>query len=182
MRAHAVRSILTVLAPAPVLFLVVFLFFSPLSRLTIEGEASASHANVASKTPIVMIVFDAFSTEMLMDERRQIDAARYPNFARLARDSTWYRNATTAHENTVKSVPSTIDGNIPEKGKFPIAADHPNSLFTLLGSNYRMELSEEATNLCPAGLCTDTNQEPFLDRMRLLAGDVSAVYEYLLLP
>ena len=40
-RAEPVRSFLSVLTPAPLVFLVIFLFISPVSKLTLAGEASA---------------------------------------------------------------------------------------------------------------------------------------------
>ena len=66
-----------------------------------------------------------------------IDAARYPNFARLARDATWYRNATTVADYTERAVPALLTGDRPTTAALPIASDHPESLFTLLGGNYR---------------------------------------------
>ena len=40
-RAEPVRSFLSVLTPAPIVFLVLFLFISPVHKLTLQGEASA---------------------------------------------------------------------------------------------------------------------------------------------
>jgi hypothetical protein len=181
-RLRPVRAFLTVLAPAPALFLAWFLLLSPIARLTLEGVPSAYGAKVGSPAPVVMVVFDAFPSSLLMDGKRRIDAARYPNFAALALDSTWYRNATTVHENTIRAVPATVDGDMPEGSKLPIAADHRNSLFTLLGRTYRMTVSEDATNLCPADLCGETERESFKERMELLASDIGVLYSYLLLP
>ena len=94
-RHDGVRSFVTVLAPAPVLFLALFLLFSPASDLVLpQDEVSAAGAR-GSETPVVMLVFDELAGASLLDSRGRIDAARYPNFARLARGSTWYPNATT---------------------------------------------------------------------------------------
>ena len=43
-KADPVRQILSVLSPAPLLFLVLFLFFSDVSELVTKGEAQASSA------------------------------------------------------------------------------------------------------------------------------------------
>src|SRR4051812_27316224 len=43
--------------------------------------------------PVVMIVFDEFPTTSLLDAHGRIDAVRYPNFARLARDANWFPQA-----------------------------------------------------------------------------------------
>ncbi|HET9545409.1 MAG TPA: hypothetical protein VFO88_07515, partial [Gaiellaceae bacterium] len=80
-----VRSVLTVLAPAPLIVSALFLFNSPVSKLlTPEETLSAPAAAVESRAPVVLLVFDEFGTNALLDGRGRIDAKRYPNFARLA--------------------------------------------------------------------------------------------------
>jgi len=44
--------------------------------------------------PIVMIAFDGLCSMALLNETHEIDAVRYPSFARLANQSTFYRNAS----------------------------------------------------------------------------------------
>jgi hypothetical protein len=90
---------------------------------------------------------------LLQDANGQIDATRFPNIAALAREATWYRNATTAHENTAFSVPAILDGEAPRLGTQPSAKDHPQSLFTLLYADHRMNVHEEVTTLCPRRMC-----------------------------
>src|SRR3954453_2002169 len=58
------------------------------------GIAVARHHSKPAKPPIVLVVFDALPESMLMKPGGQIDAERFPAFADLAADSTWYRNAT----------------------------------------------------------------------------------------
>ena len=45
-------------------------------------EAARQRIEIRNPIPLVMIVFDEFSGTSLMNERLEIDAARYPNFAR----------------------------------------------------------------------------------------------------
>jgi hypothetical protein len=181
-RVDGVRSFASVLGAAPVLFLALFLFGSSTSKLVTGGTAKAFSLETSFRPPIVLIVFDAWPSNSFMTGDMRVDAKRFPNLARLARDGVWYRNASTVHENTVFSVPSILDGRIPSKGTEPIVQDHPNNLFTLLGKTYDMNVAEEATSLCPPGLCHETNAKSFGSRMRQLAEDVSVVYEYLALP
>ena len=54
-----------------------------------------------------------------MNAKGQIDAARYPNFADLARHSTWFRNATGEHEGTHAAVPAILDSRLPKRGRQP---------------------------------------------------------------
>jgi len=181
-RVEGIRSVLSVLGPAPLVFLALFLFTSPTAKLVTGSTAKAYEASGSFRPPIVMIMFDAFPGLTIQTPGHKVDAKRYPNLAKLAHDGVWYRNSSTVHENTVFSVPSILDGNYPEKGTLPVVQDHPNNLFTLLGKSYEMNVAEEATNLCPPGLCSRPNAKSFRARMRQLADDVSIVYRYLALP
>jgi hypothetical protein len=181
-RAEVLRAICTVLGLAPILFGFLFLFTSNASSLVTAGDPRVWDARGTSAPPIVVVTFDAFPVQMLMDERAHIDAGRFPNFARFARAGTWYPNATMVHENTVFSVPSILDGKVPEAGQEPAVSDHPANLFTLLGHTYEMRISEEATNLCPADLCERPNDPGGSARLTQLADDASIVYSYLVAP
>jgi hypothetical protein len=181
-RVNGVRSFLSILGPAPLVFLLLFLVASPSSKLVLNSSGKAWTAKSSFRPPIVFGVFDAFPGLFPQTPDGKIDAKRFPNLAKLQRDGAWYRKASNVHENTVFSVPSILDGNIPKKGQQPIVQDHPNNLFTLLGSTYAMNVAEEATNLCPPGLCSKTNQKSFRGRIKELASDVSVVYRYLTLP
>ena len=70
----------------------------------------------------MLVVFDAFQVTLMENADGTIDASRFPNFAALVGEATWYRNATTAHENTVYSVPAILDGRAPMQGVPPTLA------------------------------------------------------------
>jgi Sulfatase len=146
------------------------------------GDPHLWDARGTSAPPIVVVSFDALPVQLLMDDHSRLDARRFPSFARFARSATWYPNATNVHENTVFSVPSILDGKVPEPGQEPTVQDHPTNLFTLLGHTYEMRVSEEATNLCPARLCDRPNDRGATARLTLLADDASVVYEHLVAP
>ena len=102
-----------------------------------------------------MIVFDEFPTVSLLDSHGRIDRGRFPNFADLARHSTWYSNATTVHDRTYAAVPAIMDGLMPgaERAE-PSAKEHPNSIFRLLHrQGYRIRAVEEDTRVCPYRWC-----------------------------
>jgi hypothetical protein len=182
-RAEPVRSFMTVLSPAPLVFLVLFLFISPVSKITLSEEASAKEIGGIKPIPVVMVVFDELPSTSLLDESRQIDAERYPGFAQLAQDATWYRNAHSIYDSTAKAVPAIMDGDYPEKGVLPTSSEHPNSIFTLLGKSHLMNVSEEATTICPRDLCEDARlDDPFLDRLGSMAEDVGLVYAHVVSP
>jgi hypothetical protein len=176
-----VRSFLTVLAPAPLVFLALFLFVSPVEELVLPSTPEALAAEVSSETPVVMLVFDELATASLLDERSEIDAARYPNLAALARESTWFRNAATVDAWTVNAVPAVLTGIYPEHGRLPVYSEHPNNLFTLLGDRYRLHVSESLTELCPRDLCPHAS-EPLASRMEGLFADAGVVYLHRTLP
>lgn len=179
---EGMRTALSVLTLAPVFFVASFLFVGETSSLVLKGDVKAYSTNAQSTPPIVFITFDAFAVNDLLGRDGKIDRGRYPNFARLAEKATWYRNATSSHENTVYSVPSILDGRWPKPGAQPIVADHPNNLFTLLGKEYAMNVTEVATNLCPPGLCTRANATSWGDRADLVLDDSWIVFKHLAWP
>jgi hypothetical protein len=182
-RAEPVRSFMTVLSPAPIVFLVLFLFISPVSKLTLSDEASAKSIAGIEPIPVVMVVFDEFPGISLLDDRGRVDAVRYPGFAQLAKDGTWFPNAHSIYDSTSKAVPAIMDGDYPEKGVLPTSSEHPNSIFALLGKSHAMNVSEEATTVCPRDLCEDDRlAEPFLDRLGSMSEDLGLVYAHVVAP
>jgi len=150
-RFRLVRTYLIALAPAPLVFLVLFLIDAPTGRVVLPPVAA-----VANPAPVVMLVLDELPVASLMDARQQIDAERYPNFAALARDSTWYRRATTVSDLSTSAVPAILTGTLPQPGTPPTASEQPRNLFTLLRKSHRLRAAETFTSMCPAGPCGDT--------------------------
>lgn len=152
-RSAALRSVMTWFSPIAVLVLALFLFGSPVHRIVFTSDAAAANVSAAGDTPVVMLVFDEFSGISLMDQHKRIDPVAYPNFTRLVRDGTMYRNFTAPGDETTRVVSSLLTGDAWKPKALPIAADYPHNLFTLLGKTYRMRVSEEASNFCPPNLC-----------------------------
>lgn len=153
-RVGAVRMFVTALAPAVAIFPLLFLFGSSVAPLVRSDAATVSASiAVARPSPVVFVVFDELSLFALLDGRREIDAVRYPNFAALARLSTWYRNATSVADFTPAAVPAILTGRLPDYMRVPTWRDHPRNLFTLLGGTYAIRQSESMTDLCPPPLC-----------------------------
>ena len=135
-----------------------------LLALLLSGCSYGSDAAAGKRRPaqepqrpnVVLVVFDEFGGDILLGPDGRIDAGRYPHFAALARDGTWFRNAHTSYDSSTKAVPLILDGLAPRKGIRPVARDHPDSLFSALGRRgYRIVTSEEATALCPRRYCPD---------------------------
>ena len=179
--ASAARLTLTVLAPAPLLFLVVFLFHSDVSRLTLGATSPAFAAGERARTPVLVVAFDELPVNSLLDADGRIDPVRFPNFARLARGSTWFANASTVGEGTTHAVPAILTGRLPRAGELPVYDDHRQNLFTLLGGATRLHVVDEETHLCPPKLCPGL-EGSFGSRMESLAEDSGVVYLRELLP
>lgn len=127
------------------------------SRPAVRDAAERSGAlplrGPARPQAIVMVVFDELPLTSLIGRGALIDAERYPAFAGLARDATWYRGATAVHDSTALAVPAILDGRYPSRGVLSDVYSHPTNLFTLLEHRYQVNASEEATGLCPTSLC-----------------------------
>ncbi len=185
MRFYPVRTFLTVLSPAVLLFPGLFLFNSPVSKVVFpEKDPSAVTIKVDNAPPIIMVVFDEFPVTSLMDEHHQIDLIRYPNFAALAQDAYWFRNATTVGDNTTYAIPAMLTGNYADLSRpprLPTATEHPENIFTLLGGSYELKVFEPITELCPDRLCDELFQSS-TERMSSLILDLSIVFLHIVLP
>jgi hypothetical protein len=121
---------------------------------TVSPRATLTQAPVnAARTPVVFISLDEFSLASLLRAPGEIDARRYPNFAALARQSTWFANATPSGDGTRWATPAVLAGVLPDRRRIPIASDYPRSVFTLLGRTHRFIVQEPLTRLCPPSLC-----------------------------
>ena len=180
-RVGAVRSFVSVATFAPPLFVGLFLLGSPVTPLVLPREPAVALAPVSARTPVVVLVMDELPVTSLMDERRRIDAVRYPHFAALARDSTWFRNATTPHGVTPSALPAILTGRYVSNDALPVSSDHPHSLFTLLGASYRLNVSEEVTEVCPPQLCR-VDRQGLRARLRSLSVDVAVAYAHVVAP
>ncbi len=119
-----------------------------------DRDARALGGTASSDAPVVEVIFDELPTATLMNPSgTHIDAKRFPGFANLAAHSTWYRNNTTVADFTGRAVPAIETGIDPDYTTLPISSQQPHSIFTLLGGQYKFNVSEPVTNVCPPSLC-----------------------------
>jgi Sulfatase len=176
------RLVLTVLAPAPLLFLALFLLQSDASRLTLSGTPTAYAAAVHPRAPAIVVVFDELPTNSLLDRHGVVDPVRFPHFTALQRGSTWFASESVVSEGTLHGVPSLLTGRYPRPDELPVYHDHPRNLFTLLGGgNAELHVVETETHLCPPKLCHQSGNS-FGARMGSLFADTGVVYLHTLLP
>lgn len=186
-RYATMRSFLTWMAPAPIIVATVFLLFTPVNRLVFPASADTSLATtIESDTPVVLVVWDEFNSVGITGVDGNIDSESYPNYGRLAEDATWYRRASGVSDATSLAVPAIVDGQFPDADLLPIAADHPESLFSILSGSHDVYAREPVTALCPLSICEEnvagTSSDGLFKRMRSLGSDLRVVYLHILLP
>jgi hypothetical protein len=181
------RLWLRYLAPAPLVFALVFLLVSPTSKLVLPARAEtpsgqAPAAAAGTQPPLVMILFDEFPLSSLLDSKGRIDRRLYPNIAAFADQSTWYRNATGVAGYTPWAMPAMLTGNYPAKVKAPSYTEYPDNMLTLFGRYYDLKAYETISQLCPPSQCHSTAGN--LDRagLRAVLGDSARVFKEIVSP
>lgn len=162
-RSDTSRRFVSYLIPAPLVFALLFLVFSPTAQLVRPGGNSASTATAATggtQPPVVMLLFDEFPLKSLLNSKGEVDARVFPNFARLAKSSHWFRNATGVNGLTQYAVPSMLTGRYPTKELAPSYVAQRDNLFSLLAPDYRIRSFESITQLCDPELCDETDPDP----------------------
>ena len=121
-------------------------------------------------TPLMLVLLDELSVLTLLDSQGRIDRESFPNFARLADNSTWYPLAFTPYSGTSVAVSSLVTGEIPDDDRFRKAnwQHHPDNLFTWAGIVYHENVvaSEVITQFCPQSIC---QSESPMRRARLVS-------------
>jgi hypothetical protein len=171
-----IRLWLTVAAIGLAVFPGVFLrqFYSiRQSELKVDQTVVVRHP-----THVVMVVFDEFSGTTLLNDRMEIDARRFPQFARLAKTSTFYRNATTVHPRTNVAVPAILCGRFPVRDLPALASYYPGNLFQTIQSTraFDMAVFEPVTRLFPKREHHRKSQQTTLQKTDRLIRTVSTIY------
>jgi hypothetical protein len=175
------RSWLTIAAIGLVVFPGVFLYQFDSIRQT---ASKASQVIVAKHpTHVVMVVFDEFSGTTLLNDRMEIDARHFPQFARLAGLSTFYRNATTVHPRTPVAVPAILSGRFPVSDLPALASFYPGNLFQTIQSTraFDMTVFEPITRLFAKRTHHRKSQQPALQKTRGLIRTLWPIYLQLII-
>ena len=155
MRSRFVRSMAGFMALATPVAVLAFWFTTPAASVMLPDPGPPENVAVKKPAPVVILVLDEFPLAAIESEPGRIDAANFPNFAGLARESTWYRNARAIGDVTTTSVPSLLTGQEPGSSETPPSFhNHPENLYSLLGAaGYGLNAAESITDLCPHRLC-----------------------------
>lgn len=102
------------------------------------------------RVPVVLVVFDEFSGASLLTPEHTIDATRFPNFSKLASESTWYRHACSNASLTTCALPAILTGQAPPDA-FLVPRHYPQSLFLSLkfGAQYDYVAFEPVSVVAP---------------------------------
>lgn len=145
-------------SPAYILLLSAFLsapfvalaYSAPISNpATIEVRRGNPDAGIS----VAWLVLDEAPLYALLKTNGEINAERFPGFAKLASLSTWYRNTLGTAQRTTEAVPALLDGKWPTLRNYPFLADHPVNLFTLANGHKELDVYQSITNLCPESVC-----------------------------
>lgn len=177
------RALVTWSWPGVLLFPGLFLVQFSASISVIGTPASRSER--WEPVPVVLLVFDEFCGSTLMNPDREIDAERFPKFAALARQSTWFRNASSVSPITSQAVPAILSGRYPTTNDSPGPADFPHNLFTTLTSTggYELAAFEPVSKLGIWRRTTTQHQPPGVwQQTRFLLATLSRVYLFHVTP
>jgi hypothetical protein len=169
------------LAPAILIVPLIFIISPRIHRILFAKSVEIQSVKIESKTPLIFIVFDEFPTISLMDEHREIDAVRYPNFSKMSKEWNWYRGTSSVAERTEGAVPAILSGCYPEKGSLPTLNDYPQNLFTLLRNSHHMEIFESVTWLNPETTQTAESESNHAG-WNSYVSDLWLVYLHIILP
>jgi len=180
--ARTIDLLFVIAALALPALLIMFLATSASARLIWSQSEPVSDSDaIGSPSHIVMFQLDEMPIASIVDTDGTINGALFPNFARLAAEGTWYRNALSDSIATTQSVPAILTGVKGEAGQSPSFVDHPDNLFTLVGQTYETHVIEWVAELCPEETCPDyAGRAPA--RFSSLLKDVGVVYGHLTLP
>jgi hypothetical protein len=175
-KSRGIRLWLTIAAIGLVIFPGVFLrqFYAiRRSQLKIDQTVVAKHP-----THVVMVVFDEFSGTTLLNEKMEIDSRRFPQFSRLAKASTFYRNATTVHPQTQVAVPAILSGRFPVIDVPALAACYPGNLFQTIQSTRQFDMAvfEPVTRLYAKPEAHRTSGQTTLQKTDRLIRTLSTIY------
>jgi hypothetical protein len=136
-----------------------------ISRLVASSPSSSQqslqwtnvHQRTFRRVPVVLVVFDELPVSSLMTRHGHIDRRLFPNFARLADNSVWFRNATAVAVLTHTTIPALLTGRY-QNLRGPRPAAYPRNLFTLIGREYDLMTVPPDPGFCQPRLCSTREQ------------------------
>jgi hypothetical protein len=157
-----------------------------LQPILFQSDGPTSDAVVGNKDVSVLnIVFDEFPLYSLLSDDGTINSERYPGFAALANESTWYRNNVAESNFTHQAVPAILASAVPQQEGGPFLTQYPKNIFTLFAGKTSVGGIEPVTSLCPKSVCKGPDEVTALfefSRFRNFMRDAGYVYGQRVLP
>ena len=100
LRFEFIQNFALVLVVAAPVVIFLFVYSYPVKNELSSGQSPTNLGRASGASPIIVVVLDELSAPYLESSDGQIDEKLYPNFAKLADESTWYRNAFSAADAT----------------------------------------------------------------------------------
>ena len=183
LRFRTLQTLLRWGAAVPVVVLAFFVFASPASGLIIAPDTVLQETSgVGNPIPVVVLVLDELPVQTLMNAEGNIDSSRYPGFASLLDDFTWYRNTATMHHHTTSVLPMIITGVPAQADVQATSQGYPNNLFTMLANSHDVWAHEEARISAARTSAVSNSIRSALERWQLLLTDTSVVAAHVALP
>lgn len=158
-----------------------------LQPVLFASDGPSSDAVIGDKdVSVFQIIFDEFPLYALLDEEGNVNADRFPGFAALVKESTWFRNAVAESNFTHQAVPALMASAIPEQSGGPFLAQYPQNIFTLFAGKTTVGGIEPVTSLCPKTVCppssSDDTSTLSASRLKSFFRDASYVYAHRVMP
>jgi hypothetical protein len=157
-----------------------------LQPILLQSDGPSSDAVIGKKDiSVLQVVFDEFPLYSLLSDDGTINAERYPGFAELARESTWYRNNVAESNFTHQAVPAILASAVPQQEGGPFLTQYPKNIFTLFAGKTSVGGIEPVTSLCPKSVCAGTSETNALfefSRFKSFMRDAGYVYGQRVLP
>lgn len=127
----------------------------------IRGGDAGAAATVAvpRPVPVVVIVFDEMPLHALLSADLTVNAERFPAFADLARQSTFFRLTSSVSPQTSDSLPALLSGVEPHPERAPVGANYPTLILSLFSGSHEVFASEAFTRLCDGEYCAATAEQ-----------------------
>jgi len=163
LKIDVVRTFALWFSPLSLIFTINFLFFSPAKQLVFSQAISILNNKSNITGPIFIFVLDEFPLISILETKNKIDSSRFPAFAELAKNLTWYPNASAISNSTTLVLPAILSGIEPSKTQELLATyeQYPNNLFTQFSKSHSMHVVENTSRLCPQYLCKSVLKNPY---------------------
>lgn len=182
-KGEKLRSSLLLISPLILILPLSFLFNAGIQDLAFPKKWTMSEASKEIlPTPVVMVIFDEFTINSVINRQGEVDKVLYPNLHWFSQQSHWFRNATTVADGTAYAVPAILSGQYAQQTQ-PTYQAYPVNIFSLLQNTHTYNAHESASRLCPPNLCPPiTPRRSFIQQIVLLGLDSMVLYAHIIVP